>query len=99
MKIEDASLREVQEVWETNRKYSAASRSPEMIALVEALSKMDVGDARAISYAEGRNASNVKLQVQKAGKIVGKHVSAVIDESKNRVMFSVMDRPARRRFN
>lgn len=97
MRIEEISLREVQEVWETNRRYSAASRSPEMIALVDALSKMDVGDARAIGYAEERTPNNVKLQVQKAAKLVGKNVNVVIDESQLRVMFSVMDRPARRR--
>ena len=97
MKIANISLREVQEVWETNRKYSAATRSPEMLALVEALSNMSVGDARAIGYATGRNASNVKLQVQKAGKLIGKNVNVVIDEKNLRVMFSVLDRPPRRR--
>ncbi len=97
MRIETVSLREVQEVWETNRRHSAASRSPEMIALVDALSKMEVDDARAVGYAEGRNPSNVRLQVQKAAKLVGKNVNVVIDESQRRVMFSVMDRPARRR--
>ena len=97
MRIEKVSLLEVQEVWETNRKYSAASRSPEMIALVNALSNMAVGDAKAIGYVEGRGPSNVKLQVQKAAKIVGKNVNVVIDESHRRVMFSVIDRPARRR--
>lgn len=97
MRIENVSLREVQEAWETNRKYSAASRSPEMIALVDALSNMAVGDAKAIAYVAGRRPSNVKLQVQKAAKLVGKNVNVVIDESQRRVMFSVMDRPARRR--
>ena len=97
MRIETVSLREVQEVWETNRRYSAASRSPEMIALVDALSKMNVGDAKAIGYVEGRGPSNVKLQVQKAAKLVSKNVNVVIDEEHRRVMFSVMDRPARRR--
>ena len=97
MRIETVSLREVQEVWETNRKYRIASRSPEMIALVDALSKMSVGDARAVSYAEGRGSNNVKVQVQKAAKLVGKNVSVVIDEDQHRIMFSVMDRPARRR--
>ena len=97
MKIETVSLREVQEVWETNRKYSVASRSPEMIALVDALSKMSVGEAKAVGYAEGRNPNNVKLQVQKAARAVGKNVNVVIDESQRRVMFSVVDRPVRRR--
>ncbi len=97
MRIESVSLREVQEVWETNRRYSATSRSPEMIALIEALSKMEIGDAKAIGYAAGRNASNVKLQVQKAAKIVGKFVHVVIDEENERVMFSILDRPMRRR--
>ena len=97
MRIENVSLREVQEVWVTNRKYSVASRSPEMIALVDALSKMNVGDAKAVGYAEGRSPNNVKLQVQKAAKLVGKNVNVVIDESRRRVMFSVMDRPVRRR--
>ena len=82
MRIENVSLREVQEVWETNRKYSVASRSPEMIALVDALSKMDVGEAKAVGYAEGRSPNNVKLQVQKAAKLVGKNVNVVIDESR-----------------
>ena len=97
MRIENVSLREVQEAWETNRKYSAASRSPEMIALVDALSNMDVGNVRAIVYAEGRNGSNVKLQVQKAAKIVGKNVNVVIDDQNRRVMFAVLERPPRRR--
>jgi len=97
MRIENVSLREVQEVWETNRKYSATSRSPEMIGLIEALSHMGVGEARAIGYAPNRNAANVKLQVQKAAKIVGKFVHVVIDEENRRVMFSVLDRPMRRR--
>ncbi len=97
MRIEGVSLREVQEVWEINRRYSTTSRSPEMIALIEALSKMEVGDARAIGYAPGRNALNVKLQVQKAAKIVGKFVHVVVDEGNSRVMFSVLDRPMRRR--
>ena len=97
MKIEDVSLREVQEVWETNRKYSAASRSPEMLALFEALSSMSVGDARAIKYEAGRNATNVKLQVQRAAKLMGKNVNVVIDANNLRVMFSVLDRPPRRR--
>ncbi len=97
MKIENISLREVQEVWETNRRFAATSRSPEMIALVDALSNMAVGDARAIGYAEERNGANVKLQVQKAAKIVGKNVNVVIDEDNSRVMFSVLDRPLRRR--
>lgn len=97
MRIEDVSLREVQHVWETNRRYSAISRSPEMVALTEALSNMEVGDARAIGYDPGRNASNVKLQVQKAAKIVGKYVHVVIDDANERVMFSVLDKPMRRR--
>ena len=97
MKIENVSLRELQEVWESNRKYSAASRSPEMLALVEALSNMAVGDARAISYEAGRNATNVKLQVQRAAKLTGKNVNVVIDANNLRVMFSVLDRPPRRR--
>ena len=97
MKIEKVSLTEVQEVWETNRKYSAASRSPEMFALVEALSNMSVGDARAIGYEAGRNATNVKLQVQRAAKLIGKNVNVVIDSNNQRVMFSVLDRPPRRR--
>lgn len=97
MRIENVSLREVQETWESNRRYSAASRSPEMLALVEALSNMDIDDAKAIGYAEGRNPSNVKLQVQKAAKFVGKNVNVVIDETQSRVMFSVAERPARRR--
>jgi hypothetical protein len=96
MRIENVSLREVQELWETNQRYSVASRSPEMMALVEALSNMAVGDARAIGYSEGRNGSNVKLQVQKAARIVEKNVSVVIDENNRRVMFSVQDRPTRR---
>ena len=81
MRIETVSLREVQEVWETNRRYSAASRSPEMLALVEAISNMSVGDARAVGYVEGRNPNNVKLQVQKAGRLVDKNVNVVIDEA------------------
>ena len=97
MRINNVSLREVQEVWETNHRYSAASRTPEMVALIDSLSKMDVGQARAIGYAPGRNPSNVKLQVQKAAKVVGKNVHAVIDESNQRVMFSVLDQPMRRR--
>lgn len=97
MRIENVSLREVQETWESNRRNTVASRSPEMIALVDALSKMDVDDAKAIGYVEGRNPSNVKLQVQKAAKFVGKNVNVVVDESQSRVMFSVTDRPARRR--
>ncbi len=97
MRIENISLREVQEVWESNRKYSATSRSPEMLALVEALSQMSVGDARAIGYEENRRPSNVKLQVQKAAKLVAKNVNVVIDENNRRVMFSVLDRPVRRR--
>ncbi len=97
MRIEKISLREVQEVWENNRRFSVASRSPEMIALVDALSKMNVGDARAVGYAEGRSPNNVKIQVQKAAKVVGKNVNVVIDESQRRVMFSVLDRPVRRR--
>ena len=95
MRIESISLREVQKVWESNRRYSATSRSPEMLALVEALSNMSVGDARAIGYREGRNASNVKLQVQRAAKLTGKNVNVVIDAQNNRVMFFVSDRPAR----
>lgn len=97
MKIEVVSLREVQQVWETNRKYSATSRSPEMLALVEAISDMSIGDARAIRYEAGRNATNVKLQVQRAAKLVGKNVEVVIDAANLRVMFSVLDRPVRRR--
>ena len=97
MRIENVSLREVQEVWETNHRYSAASRTPEMVALIDSLAKMDVGQAKAIGYAPGRNPSNVKLQVQKAAKVVGKNVHAVIDEGNHRVMFSVLDRPMRRR--
>ena len=97
MRIENISLREVQEVWETDRKYSAASRSPEMLALIEALSNMSVGDARAIGYVQGRNASNVKLQVQKAAKLIGKNVNVVIDDKQRRVMFSVLEKPPRRR--
>ena len=97
MRIENVSLREVQEVWETNHRYSAASRTPEMVALIDSLAKMDVGQAKAIGYALGRNPSNVKLQVQKAAKVVGKNVHAVIDEGNHRVMFSVLDRPMRRR--
>ena len=97
MRIENVSLREVQEVWESGRRYASASRSPEMIALVDALSNMVVGEARAIGYAENRNGSNVKLQVQKAAKLVGKNVNVVIDENNRRVMFSVLDRPMRRR--
>ena len=99
MRIEDVTLREVQEAWETNRKFSAASRSPEMIALIDALSKMNMGDARAIGYVDGRNPSNVKLQVQKAAKVVNKNVQVVIDEGNQRVMFTLLDRPARRRRN
>ncbi len=97
MRIDNISLREVQEVWETNHRYSAASRTPEMVALIDSLSKMDVDQAKAIGYAPGRNPANVKLQVQKAAKVVGKNVYAVIDESNHRVMFSVLDRPMRRR--
>ena len=97
MRIENVSLREVQEVWETNRRYPSASRSPEMIALVDALSNMDVGNARAVRYAEGRNGANVKIQVQKAAKLVGKNVNIVIDGDKRQVMFAVLDRPIRHR--
>ena len=97
MQIENVSLREVQEVWETNHRYSAASRAPEMVALIDALAKMNVGDAKAIGYTRGRNPANVKLQVQKAAKVVGKNVHAVIDEDNLRVMFSVLDKPMRRR--
>ena len=68
-----------------------------MLALVEALSNMSVGEARAIGYREGRNASNVKLQVQKAAKLTGKNVNVVIDAKNSRVMFFVSDRPARTR--
>ena len=98
MRIENVTLREVQEAWETNRRYSV-TRSPEMIVLIDALSKMNVGEARAIQYAQGRNPSNVKLQVQKAAKFANKNVQVVIDESNQRVMFSLLDRPARRRRN
>lgn len=97
MRIENVSLREVQEVWETNRKFSAASRSPEMLALIEALSNMSVGDARALGYEASRNATNVKLQIQRAAKLIGKNVNVVIDAQNQRVMFSVLDRPPRRR--
>lgn len=97
MRIENVSLREVQEVWEKNRRYSTASRSPEMIALIDALSNMNVGEARAMGYVEGRSGANVKLQVQKAAKLIGKNVNVVIDENNMRVMFTVLDRPLRRR--
>ena len=36
---------------------------------------MSVGDARAIGYEAGRNATNVKLQVQRAAKLIGKNVN------------------------
>ena len=97
MRIESVTLLDVQKAWETNRRYSGATRSPEMIALIEALTKMNVGDARAITYARNRNAANVKLQVQKAAKTIGKNVQVVTDEENERVMFSVLDRPMRRR--
>ncbi len=97
MRIKDVSLREVQEVWETNHRYSAASRTPEMVALIDSLAKMNVGQAKAIGYAQGMNPANLKLQVQKAAKVVGKNVHAIIDESNQRVMFSVLDQPMRRR--
>ena len=97
MRIESVTLLDVQRAWETNRRYSGATRSPEMIALIEALSKMNIGEAKAIKYSRGRNPANVKLQVQKAGKSIGKNVHAVIDKENERVMFSVLDRPMRRR--
>lgn len=97
MRIESVTLLDVQRAWETNRRYSGATRSPEMIALIEALTKMNVGDAKAINYARGRNPANVKLQVQKAAKTIGKNVQVVTDEENERVMFSVLDRPMRRR--
>ncbi len=91
MRIETVSLKEVQQVWEANQQYSALSRSPELLALVNAISDMDAGSAMAIRYAEDRNPANVKLQVQKASKIVEKRVNVVVDEENQRVMFSVVD--------
>ena len=68
MRIESVTLLDVQRAWETNRRYSGATRSPEMIALIEALSKMNIGEAKAIKYGRGRNPSERQVAGTEGGE-------------------------------
>ncbi len=97
MRIEEVSLREVQKVWETNLRARGRARSPEVLKLIEVISELEPGDAKAINLNQGQSIANVKSQISRAAKAVGKNLEIVTDEPNHRVMFAISDRPPRRR--
>lgn len=97
MKIEDVSLREVQQVYESNRNYVGRARSPQVLRLIETISAMKPGVAMSITVEEGKSVATVRTQVFNAAKVIGKRVEVVPDEENRRVMFALTDRPPRTR--
>ena len=96
MRFEDVSLREVQAVWEANQRYSVASRSPELMAFVNVIGDMKVGDCKAVRVPEERDPASLRARIHQSAKIAGKYMRVVIDRENDRVLFEAVATPIHR---
>lgn len=90
MRVETISLKEMQDVWARNR-LAGAPRSPELLELVDTLSKLLPGRPLALLPLEDENIERYRGLIRRAAKILGKSVAVVIDNQKRRVLFEVVE--------
>ena len=88
MRIEDVSLREMQNVWERN-KIAGRPRSPEMLELIDVLRASLPGAPRAVLLPEGEDSERWKGMIRRAAKVLGKSVDVAVEDGINRVYFEV----------
>lgn len=93
MQVGDVGLKEMQSIWERN-KIAGAPRSPDLLQLIEEVSKLSSGGASAVVLSEGQDVERIKSLVRRAAKVLEKSVTVVADIDQPRVCFAVkLDSP------
>ena len=90
MRVETITLKEMQDVWARNR-LAGSPRSPELLELVDAISKLPPSRPMALLPLEGEDLERFRGLVRRAAKILDKTVSVVIDNQRQRVLFEVVE--------
>ena len=90
MRIETITLKEMQDVWARNR-LAGSPRSPELLELVDTISKLLPGKPLALLALEGEDLERYRGLVRRAAKILDKPVSVVIDNQQKRILFQVVE--------
>ncbi len=88
MQVGDVGLKEMQSIWERNR-IAGAPRSPDLLQLIDELSRMTVDGSKAVMLTEGEDAERIKSLIRRAAKVLDKSVRVVADVDQPRVCFSV----------
>lgn len=88
MQVGDVGLKEMQSIWERN-KIAGAPRSPDLLQLIEEVSKLSSGGASAVILDEGQDVERIKSLVRRAAKVLEKSVTVVADVDSPRVCFAV----------
>lgn len=88
MKFGDIGLKEMESVWQRNR-IAGAPRSPDLLQLIDELSRLSVGGASAVILAEDQDGERVKSLIRRAAKVLDKSVTVVADIDQPRVCFAV----------
>lgn len=88
MQVGDVGLKEMQSIWERNR-IAGAPRSPDLLQLIDEVSRLSVGRASAVMLEEGQDVERVKSLVRRAAKVLDKSVTVVADVDSPRVCFAV----------
>ena len=88
MQVGDVGLKEMQSIWERNR-IAGAPRSPDLLQLIDEVSRLSVGLASAVMLEEGQDVERVKSLVRRAAKVLDKSVTVVADVDSPRVCFAV----------
>ena len=81
LKIVDADIKDLKKSRTRGR-----VRSPETIALIEAIDSLSTGKAKAIELAAGQDPAKVRARLAYAAKIAGKKLKIVVEN--DRVLFA-----------